>query len=32
LQTDANFASFIVREVNAGLFKDFLYLEDRGAG
>jgi hypothetical protein len=26
LQTNADFASFIVGEVNAGLFKDFLYL------
>jgi hypothetical protein len=29
-QTDADFAGFIVGEVNAGLFKHFLYLEDRG--
>jgi len=27
---DADFASVIVSEVNAGLFKDFLYLEDCG--
>ena len=30
LQTDADFSGFIVGEVNAGLFKGFLYLEDRG--
>lgn len=29
-QTDANFARVIVGEMNAGLFKDFLYFEDRG--
>ena len=29
LQTNADFAGFIIGEVNAGLFKDFLYLEDR---
>jgi hypothetical protein len=28
LQTDADFSGFIVGEVNAGLFKGFLYLED----
>jgi hypothetical protein len=30
LQTDADFAGFIVSEVNAGQFKHFLYLEYRG--
>jgi hypothetical protein len=30
LQTDPDFAGFIVREDNAGLLKDFLYLEDCG--
>jgi hypothetical protein len=27
---DADFASVIVSEVNAGLFEDFLYLKDCG--
>ena len=30
VQTDANFASFIIGEMNAGVLKSFLYLEDRG--
>jgi hypothetical protein len=30
LQTDSDFAGFIISELNAGLFKDVLYLEDRG--
>jgi hypothetical protein len=30
LQTDSDFAGFVVGEMNAGLFKNFLYLEDRG--
>jgi hypothetical protein len=30
LQTDADFAGFIIGEVNSGLFKRFLYFEDRG--
>ena len=30
LQTNAYLVSFIVSEVNAGLFKYFLYFEDRG--
>jgi hypothetical protein len=29
-QTDADFSSFIIGEVNAGLFKGFLYLEGGG--
>ena len=29
MQTDANFAGFVVSEMNAGLLKSFLYLEDR---
>jgi hypothetical protein len=30
LQTDSDFAGFIISELNAGLLKDVLYLEDRG--
>ena len=30
LQMDPDFAGFIISELNAGLFKDFLYLEDGG--
>ena len=30
LQTDPDFAAFIISELNAGLLKDFLNLEDRG--
>ena len=30
LQTDSNFAGFIISELDAGLLKDVLYLEDRG--
>ena len=29
-QTDSDFAGFIISELNAGLLKDALYLEDRG--
>jgi hypothetical protein len=29
-QTDADFAGLVIDEVNSGLFKHFLYLEDRG--
>ena len=30
LQTDSDFAGFIISELDAGLLKDVLYLEDRG--
>jgi hypothetical protein len=30
LQTDANFTGFVIGEANSGLFKYFLYFEDRG--
>jgi hypothetical protein len=30
LHTDSDFAGFVVGEMNAGPFKNFLYLEDRG--
>jgi hypothetical protein len=30
LQTDSDFAGFIISELNAGLLKGVLYLEDRG--
>ena len=30
LQTDPDFAGLIISELNAGLLKDVLYLEDRG--
>ena len=30
LQTDSDFAGFIISELNAGPLKDVLYLEDRG--
>ena len=30
LQTDSDFAGFIISELNAGLLKDVLYLENRG--